>query len=308
MYAAEPSSAYTMHLPLAAHPVHSYIDSAELRLSFIDLVITESAGPGFVGSSTVVVHAKKAMPFLVLDIFIPCVKKHEFGLILTNKHDLFSLYLEISRIDGACMQDPSSKEMAEQIAKDPAFTEMAEQLQKMTVVSPRQAPAPEAAVALDPHKYVATMQQLMQNPQFVAMAERLGSALMQDPAMASMLGGLTNPAHKEQLEARIARMKDDPTLKPILDEIEAGGPAAMMKYWNDPEALHKFGRAMGVGPSSEAAAGAEEEEAAGEEGDGEYEEEEESVIHHTASVGDVEVRLFVCSGLVDEGSLHIAEQ
>jgi hypothetical protein len=115
--------------------------------------------------------------------------------------------------------------MAEQIAKDPAFTEMAEQLQK-TVVSPRQqAPAAQ----LDPQKYVATMQQLMQNPQFVAMAERLGSALMQDPAVSTMLGGLTNPAHKEQLEARVARMKDDPDLKPILDEIESGGPAAMMK-------------------------------------------------------------------------------
>jgi hypothetical protein len=120
-------------------------------------------------------------------------------------------------------QDPSIKEMAEQIAKDPAFTEMAEQLQK-TVVSPRQ-----QQQQLDPQKYVATMQQLMQNPQFVAMAERLGSALMQDPAMSAMLGGLTNPAHKEQLEARVARMKEDPTLKPILDEIESGGPAAMMK-------------------------------------------------------------------------------
>ena len=133
------------------------------------------------------------------------------------------------------------------------------------------------------------MQQLMQNPQFVAMAERLGSALMQDPVMSSMLGGLTNPAHKEQLEARIARMKDDPSLKPILDEIENGGPAAMMKYWNDPEALQKFGRAMGVGPSGEGAAAAggehgEAEEEGGEEG--EY--EDESVIHHTASVGDVE--------------------
>jgi hypothetical protein len=59
------------------------------------------------------------------------------------------------------------------------------------------------------------------------------------------------------------------------------------RYWNDPEALHKFGRAMGVGPSSEAAGAeqAEAEEEAGEEG--EY--EEESIIHHTASVGDVEV-------------------
>lgn len=129
-------------------------------------------------------------------------------------------------------QDPSIKEMAEQIAKDPAFTEMAEQLQK-TVVSPRQRQQQQAAAAsaaqLDPQKYVATMQQLMQNPQFVAMAERLGSALMQDPAVSTMLGGLTNPAHKEQLEARVARMKDDPDLKPILDEIESGGPAAMMK-------------------------------------------------------------------------------
>jgi hypothetical protein len=167
------------------------------------------------------------------------------------------------------LNDPSIKEMAEQIAKDPAFTQMAEQLQK-TVASPRQ---PE----VDPQKYVATMQQLMQNPQFVAMAERMGSALMQDPAMATMLG---NPAHREQLEARISRMKEDPSLKPILDEIEAGGPAAMMKYWNDPEALQQFGRAMGVGPSSEA-----EEEAAGEE-EGEY--EDESIIHHTASIGDVE--------------------
>ena len=33
------------------------------------------------------------------------------------------------------------------------------------------------------------MQRLMQNPQFVAMAEQLGSALMQDPAVSTMLGG-----------------------------------------------------------------------------------------------------------------------
>jgi len=89
----------------------------------------------------------------------------------------------------------------------------------------RQASAPEAVV-LDPHKYVATMQQLMQNPQFLAMAERLGTALIQDPAMATMLGGLTNPAHKEQLEAHILCMKEESMLKPILDEIETGGIGA----------------------------------------------------------------------------------
>ncbi|WVZ61299.1 hypothetical protein U9M48_011200 [Paspalum notatum var. saurae] len=196
------------------------------------------------------------------------------------------------------LNDPSIKEMAEQIAKDPAFTQMAEQLQRTVASSsPAPAPAPQrpqpaaAAGALDPQKYVATMQQLMQNPQFVAMAERLGSALMQDPAVSSMLGGLTDPAHKAQLEARVARMKEDPELKPILEEIEAGGPAAMMKYWNDPEALHKFGRAMGVGPSAGDQPPAPAAAAAEEEGGEEYEEEEEeeeSVVHHTASVGDVE--------------------
>uniref|UniRef100_A0ACD5WD43 Uncharacterized protein n=1 Tax=Avena sativa TaxID=4498 RepID=A0ACD5WD43_AVESA len=194
------------------------------------------------------------------------------------------------------LNDPSIKEMAEQIAKDPSFSEMAEQLQRTVAPSPAASSASSAprspqelAAALDPQKYVATMQQLMQNPQFVQMAERLGSALMQDPAMSSVLGGLTDPAHKEQLQARVARMKDDPSLKPILDEIESGGPAAMMKYWNDPEALQKFGRAMGVGgpPAAGAAAAAEAEEEEADVGEeGEY--EDESLIHHAASVGDVE--------------------
>jgi hypothetical protein len=42
---------------------------------------------------------------------------------------------------------------------------------------------------------------------------------------------------------------------------------------------------MGVGPSSEAAGA--EEGAAGEEEEAEY--EDESIVHHTASIGDVEV-------------------
>lgn len=52
---------------------------------------------------------------------------------------------------------------------------------------------------------------------------------LQDPAMSGMLSNLTNPAHKEQLEQRMAAVREDPTLKPVLEEIETGGPAAMMK-------------------------------------------------------------------------------
>ena len=52
---------------------------------------------------------------------------------------------------------------------------------------------------------------------------------LQDPAMSGMLANLTNPAHKEQLEQRMAAVREDPALKPVLEEIETGGPAAMMK-------------------------------------------------------------------------------
>ena len=55
------------------------------------------------------------------------------------------------------------------------------------------------------------------------------TVIWQDTHMSSMLESFTNPAQKEQLEERMARIKEDPSLKPILDEIENGGPAAMMK-------------------------------------------------------------------------------
>lgn len=48
--------------------------------------------------------------------------------------------------------------------------------------------------------------------------------------MSNMLESLANPSNKEQIEERMARIKEDPSLKPILDEIESGGPTAMMRF------------------------------------------------------------------------------
>ena len=73
------------------------------------------------------------------------------------------------------MPDPTITELAEQIAKDPAFNQMAEQLQKTF----HGAPAEEGVAQFDTRQYYSFMEQVIQNPQFIAMAERLGSALMQ---------------------------------------------------------------------------------------------------------------------------------
>ncbi|KZV14744.1 hypothetical protein F511_41152, partial [Dorcoceras hygrometricum] len=179
------------------------------------------------------------------------------------------------------LNDPSIKELAEQIAKDPSFNQMAEQLQKTF-----QGAAFEDGIPnFDSQEYITTMQKVMENPQFMTMAERLGSSLMQDPAMSGLLESMSNPANKEQLEERMARVKEDPSLKPILEEIESGGPAAMMRYWNDKEALQKLGEAMGFAAGGEGATSAG--DAAGED-EAEEVNDEESIVHNAASVGDEE--------------------
>ncbi|KAF5786594.1 putative ankyrin repeat-containing domain, STI1 domain-containing protein [Helianthus annuus] len=177
------------------------------------------------------------------------------------------------------LNDPSIKDLAEQIAKDPSFNKMAEQLQQTFHGGDDGVPQ------FDTQQYYSTMQEVMQNPQFMSMAESLGTAMMQDPSMSQMLEGLSNPAQKEQLEERMARIKEDPSLKPILEEIESGGPTAMMRYWNDEDVLKKLGEAMGLAVTEDATASVGNPVAneAEEEAD-----EEESVVHQTASVGDLE--------------------
>lgn len=54
------------------------------------------------------------------------------------------------------------------------FTQMADQFQKSV-----QNVGPDGVPPIDTQQYINTMQQVMQNPQFMSMAEQLGSALMQ---------------------------------------------------------------------------------------------------------------------------------
>ncbi|XP_038886810.1 ankyrin repeat domain-containing protein 2B-like [Benincasa hispida] len=177
------------------------------------------------------------------------------------------------------LNDPSIKALAEQIAQDPSFNQMAEQLQQF------QSPPAQEGIQFDPQQYFSTMQQVMQNPHFMSMAERLGSTLMQDPSMSRMFESFANPPDGDQLEERMAQIKEDPSLKPILEEIETGGLPSMMKYWNDKEVLQKLGKAMGLPIPAEAATSTDN---AGVDDSEEPDNEDESAVHHTASTGDVE--------------------
>nr|KAJ0189161.1 hypothetical protein LSAT_V11C800398100 [Lactuca sativa] len=71
------------------------------------------------------------------------------------------------------LNDPNIKELAAQIAKDPSLNRMTEQLQQ-TFHAPD-----EGVPQFDTQQCYSTMQQVMQNPQFMTMAERLGNVMMQ---------------------------------------------------------------------------------------------------------------------------------
>lgn len=52
---------------------------------------------------------------------------------------------------------------------------------------------------------------------------------VQDPQMTGMMQMMQDPSYRAQMQDRMASLKQDPSLKGILDELETGGPAAMMK-------------------------------------------------------------------------------
>ena len=77
---------------------------------------------------------------------------------------------------------------------------------------------------------VQAMQGIMQNPEFAKMAENLGKKMFEsDPQLAGMIGMQSNPEVRAKMEERMRELKDDPTIAPIIQDLETGGPGAMMK-------------------------------------------------------------------------------
>ncbi|GBF91654.1 hypothetical protein Rsub_03958 [Raphidocelis subcapitata] len=212
----------------------------------------------------------------------------------------------------AALSDPKIKEMAERIASDESFKGLTEQLQQsMAGLVGEGGPAAAAAAAppvmpdpsqFDPSKYMQAMSGMFSNPAFMQMAEQLGQAIISsDPNMSKMMTAMQDPEYKNKVESAMKSLKDDPDMGGIFEELEKAGPAAMMKYWNDPSVLSKLGSAMGDVFDFEAllpgaAAGA------GEEGEGEEEGEEVPNLLSAASEGDAsKLRELIAEGAnVDE--------
>jgi len=194
---------------------------------------------------------------------------------------------------GAMGGGPDIMAMAQNLAADPAFAQIAQQLQGamggaagaggMPGMMPGMLPGMAPGQMADPSNYMSAMNDLMKNPAFMEMGQRMFESMSADPAMGRMLKTMTDPTARESLEAKIRDLKkDDPSLAAVIDEIEAGGPQAMMKYWQDPEALSKLGKGMEKVMQEHFQGSAEAGGAAleGENNGGEEEEEEEVIVHH----------------------------
>ena len=89
-------------------------------------------------------------------------------------------------LSGDGLQDPSIKQMAEQIAQDPSFRQMTAAMQSSMGGMMPNAAADEStgrgaggAPPVDPANYAEAMSGVLQNPQFMEMAEKLGQQIMQ---------------------------------------------------------------------------------------------------------------------------------
>ncbi|GAB4819379.1 hypothetical protein N2152v2_006425 [Parachlorella kessleri] len=88
------------------------------------------------------------------------------------------------------------------------------------------------------------MQEALKNPEVAARMKAMEES-MKNPAMQDQMSQMMSVMQNPSFVARMQELREDPELKPVFEEMRAGGMGAMMKYMNDPAFLAKIGEKMG---------------------------------------------------------------
>ena len=80
---------------------------------------------------------------------------------------------------------------------------------------------------------------------------------MQKPEVQQQMQQMQAAMQNQELQDKLASLREDPEFKDMFEDIQKNGMAAMMKYYNDPQWIAKLGRKMGdVNIAEDAAAAA----------------------------------------------------
>ncbi|KAI3985175.1 hypothetical protein MKX01_015109 [Papaver californicum] len=113
--------------------------------------------------------------------------------------------------------------------------------------------APRACTTFEEHRKLSWKNKVKRRKEEKLAAEkRLQDEFKQNPGShpSNQVGDESRRStsiSQENLEKLMTSIKKDPCLKPIVEDIEIGGPTVMMRYLNDPDVLSKLAQAMGFG-------------------------------------------------------------
>jgi len=104
-------------------------------------------------------------------------------------------------------------------------------------------------------KLKAEYEEKMKDPAVKAQMEGM-QKMMQNPEIQKQMQEQMKQFESPEFKSKIEKLKDDPELKEMFEEMKTGGMGALMKFWNDPKMLQKFSEKMGASGPRPPTAGA----------------------------------------------------
>eukprot|EP01023_Acetabularia_acetabulum_P012815 TRINITY_DN16029_c0_g1_i3.p2 TRINITY_DN16029_c0_g1~~TRINITY_DN16029_c0_g1_i3.p2 ORF type:complete len:274 (+),score=48.28 TRINITY_DN16029_c0_g1_i3:128-949(+) len=89
---------------------------------------------------------------------------------------------------------------------------------------------------------------VINNSQFERLAKVLGEAMVENKEIVqTIMNFSSNPQNLRQMQEKLLVLKQDPSMKNVLRDLEENGHLGMLKYWQDKEVITKLGKLFGEG-------------------------------------------------------------